>query len=86
VNLRQASFRIVNDTPLPLVCFTHPAIESGAVSSAEVARRVHRRGRAWISPTVLANGERVLRACITSHRTDERDLDVLLEELAIALN
>jgi glutamate/tyrosine decarboxylase-like PLP-dependent enzyme len=83
--LRAAGWRVVNDTPLPLVCVTHPRIESGARTTGDVARAVHRGGRAWVSPTVLADGSRVVRACITSFRTEERDLDVLLEELAAAV-
>ena len=84
--LRAAGWRVVNDTPLPLACFTHPQIESGALSTGDIARSVHRGGRAWISPTVLGDGAKVLRACITSYRTDERDLDVLIHELERALD
>ena len=83
--LRTAGFRVVNDTPLPLVCFTHPAIESGSISSGELARKVRARGRAFLVATVLASGERVVRACITNHRTEERDLDTLIDELRAAM-
>jgi glutamate/tyrosine decarboxylase-like PLP-dependent enzyme len=83
--LRAAGFRVVNDTPLPLVCFTHPAIESGSITAGELARRVRARGRAFLVATVLASGERVLRACITNHRTEERDLDALIDELHAAM-
>jgi glutamate/tyrosine decarboxylase-like PLP-dependent enzyme len=83
--LRAAGFDVVNETPLPLACFTHPKILSGAATAGDVARAVHRSGRAWISPTVLCDGRSVLRACITSYRTDERDLDVLVEAVVAAL-
>jgi hypothetical protein len=43
--------------------------------------RVQARGRAWASDVVLAGRERAVRACITSFRTEEADLDVLVEEL-----
>ncbi|MBZ0120300.1 MAG: hypothetical protein K8H88_25135 [Sandaracinaceae bacterium] len=79
-----SQYVIVNETPLPLVCFTHPRIESGAVKLNEVARAVDRRGKTWIAPVRLATGRRALRACITSFRTEERDLDVLMQELALA--
>jgi len=45
----------------------------------------HAGGSKWISPAVLSDGRKVLRACITSHRTEERDLDVLVDELRAAL-
>jgi glutamate/tyrosine decarboxylase-like PLP-dependent enzyme len=83
--LRAAGFEVVHATPLPLGCFTHPRIESGAVTTGDVARAVHRRARAWISPSELADGQRVLRACVTSFRTEERDLDVLVEEVVAAV-
>lgn len=83
--LRAAGFRVVNDTPLPLVCFTHPAIAAGSITAGELARRVRARGRAFLVATVLASGERVLRACITNHRTEERDLDALIDELLAAM-
>ena len=83
--LRAAGFRVVNDTPLPLVCFTHPAIEAGSITPGELARRVRARGRAFLVATVLASGARVLRACITNHRTEERDLDALIEALLAAM-
>jgi hypothetical protein len=77
---------IVNDTPLPLVCFTHERIRSGEISTGEVVGRVLASRRAWISEVVLGERERTLRACITSHRTEPADLDVLLAELEGALH
>jgi glutamate/tyrosine decarboxylase-like PLP-dependent enzyme len=79
--LRAAGWVVVNETPLPLVNFTHPRIERGDAAPGDLVREIHRRGRTWISPTVLADGRRVLRACVTSFRTEERDLDVLVGEL-----
>jgi glutamate/tyrosine decarboxylase-like PLP-dependent enzyme len=79
--LRAVGWRIVNDTPLPVVCFTHPRIEAGEPDASTVADRVCADGRAWISSLRRASGEEVLRACITSYRTDEADLDILMEVL-----
>ncbi|MFW6084011.1 MAG: pyridoxal phosphate-dependent decarboxylase family protein [Gemmatimonadota bacterium] len=83
--LTDAGWDIVNDTPLPLVCFTHPRIRRAALTAEDLAARVNRRGRAWISHVVPA-GDRpaVLRACVTSYRTDEADLDCLVSELEAA--
>ena len=44
-------------------------------------RSIQERGLAWISDVVLGGRHRVLRACITSFRTDENDLNVLVDEL-----
>jgi glutamate/tyrosine decarboxylase-like PLP-dependent enzyme len=79
--LRSKGFSIVNDTPLPVICFTHPVIESGRTTAMAIARAVDRSGRTWIAPVELPDGRSVLRACITSHLTEERDLSILIEIL-----
>lgn len=81
-----AGFFAINETPLPVVCFSHPQIESGAIRAGAVASRLHEAGRAWISKVVFATGRTALRACITSYLTDSSDLDVLIAELAHALS
>jgi glutamate/tyrosine decarboxylase-like PLP-dependent enzyme len=79
--LRAAGWTLVADSPLPVVCFTHPDIEAGRLSVDDVVRRVYAGRQAWISPVLLANRVRALRACITSYETEAGDLDVLVEEL-----
>jgi glutamate/tyrosine decarboxylase-like PLP-dependent enzyme len=79
--LTDAGWIIVNDTPLPLVCLTHDDIRAGRSSTAAIVRSVQARGQVWISDVVLGQHERVLRACITSFRTVEEDLDILVAEL-----
>jgi aromatic-L-amino-acid/L-tryptophan decarboxylase len=83
--LKGAGWTVVNDTALPLVCFTHERIRSSARDCSEVAKFIQDRGKAWISDVVLGGREKVLRACITSFKTDAADLDVLLAELAEGL-
>jgi hypothetical protein len=41
---------------------------------------VNERGRVYISNATL-NGKFALRACITNHRTTEKDLDTLIDEV-----
>lgn len=83
--LTAAGWSVVNDTPLPLVCFTHPDLERGRRSRiGAVVAEVVRRRRAWISKVVLTGGRPVGRACITSFRTGEDDLRVLVDELEAA--
>ncbi|MFB4315193.1 pyridoxal phosphate-dependent decarboxylase family protein [Actinomadura sp. 21ATH] len=78
--LADSGWLIVNDTPLPVVCFADP--EAGARAPGEhhgaLARSVVRSGRAWIS-TVRLNGQDALRACVISHRTTQADIDGLVQ-------
>jgi glutamate/tyrosine decarboxylase-like PLP-dependent enzyme len=81
VKLRGRGWTIVNQTPLPVVCFAHPDLGDDASRYAALATGVQKRGRAWISSTLLAGTRPALRACITSFATTEEDLDVLVEEV-----
>ena len=76
--LRAQGFSILNDTPLPLVCF---APRDGGDLDA-VARRIIAEEAGWISVARLASGVRVLRACVDNHRSREDDIDGLLAALA----
>jgi hypothetical protein len=71
---------IVNDSPLPVVCFTHRSLREQRTDPEEVATRIRNQGLVWISSVELDN-TRVLRACITSYRTTSSDLDVLIDSL-----
>ena len=82
--LSAAGWAIANDTVLPLVCFTHDDIRSQRLTTGDILQAIYSRGNVWISDVVLGRKERVLRACITSFRTDESDLDCLIKELELA--
>ncbi len=79
--LRGAGWLVVNDTRLPVVCFTHPDLQAGRTSTANILAEIYKRGRVWISDVVLGGRERVLRACVTSFRSEEPDIECLLEEV-----
>lgn len=81
VRLRETGWLIRNETPLPVVCFSHPDLQSGGLAPSQLLETIYARGRVWISEVVLGGQERVLRACITSFRTDESDVECLIEEL-----
>jgi aromatic-L-amino-acid decarboxylase len=81
--LTSAGWIVVNSSPLPILCFRHPSLES-AESLADVAQQIVSSGRAWISTASLPDGP-VLRACITHDDTSPADIDVLCEELERAL-
>jgi glutamate/tyrosine decarboxylase-like PLP-dependent enzyme len=82
--LALAGFRVVNDTPLPLVCFVDGRRPDGASATylAKVRNVVASAGDAWISVARLgAERAPALRACITNVRTTERNLDALVGRL-----
>ncbi|MBW2463623.1 MAG: aminotransferase class V-fold PLP-dependent enzyme [Deltaproteobacteria bacterium] len=82
-------FTVVNDTPLPVVCFTHPALgalDAGVREPGDVYRHVEDGGDAWLSVVDLPTGERALRACITSYRTTKEDVDRLVSAVLSALD
>lgn len=75
--LREQGWTILNDTPLPVVCFRGEDRDLGAI-----ARRVD---DAWISVTTLSTGKRALRACITNRKTTSADIAALVSSLRATL-
>jgi aromatic-L-amino-acid/L-tryptophan decarboxylase len=68
-------WRIVNDSPLPLVCFTRDGAPPALASAIAAA------GRVWISDVHMPNGENWLRACITHHQSTADDVRELVSAL-----
>ncbi|HEY3968742.1 MAG TPA: aminotransferase class V-fold PLP-dependent enzyme [Planctomycetaceae bacterium] len=73
--LTASGWRIVNETPLPLVCFTREHLDTTAFIAA-----LHRRQIAWISEARL-DGTPVLRACISNYRTTEAEIHQIVDEM-----
>ncbi len=73
--LRSSGWRIVNSTPLPLVCFTREGVVPATFLAA-----LHKRQIAWMSEARLG-GIPVVRACITSFRTTETDIRWVVDEM-----
>ena len=73
--LTASGWRIMNETPLPLVCFTREQVDPAAFLVA-----LHRRQIAWMSETEI-NGMRVLRACVTNFRTTEAEIHQIVKEM-----
>jgi glutamate/tyrosine decarboxylase-like PLP-dependent enzyme len=73
--LRTSGWRIMNSTPLPLVCFTR----EGVVPATFLAS-LHKHQIAWMSEARLG-GIPVVRACITSFRTTESDVRWVVDEM-----
>jgi glutamate/tyrosine decarboxylase-like PLP-dependent enzyme len=76
-SLQNQGWRIVNKTPLPLVCFTRDGL-----MSSKFLRGLHERQIAWMSEVRLDDGDPVLRACVTSFRTTEQDIEWVTREMS----
>jgi aromatic-L-amino-acid decarboxylase len=74
--LRSAGWRILNNTPLPLVCFTRDGLVTRKFLAALYERQI-----AWMSEVELGGGAPAVRACITSLRTTESDLEWVVSEM-----
>ena len=70
-----AGWRIVNSSPLPLLCFTRDGLD---ITRFLESMREHQV--AWMSEARIA-GTPVIRACITSFRTTERDIFSVVDEM-----
>ncbi len=82
--LRARGFTVLNDTPLPLVCFTHARLPDAAAHE-RVATRLRLDQTAWISRVILGGHIPALRACITSYETRPDDMDTLVRAVEEAL-
>jgi len=74
--LGRSGWKIVNSTLLPLVCFTRNGIDVTKFLAAVLERNI-----AWMSTVKLSNGVHALRACVTSFRTTERDVEEVVAAL-----
>jgi len=75
-SLKESGWRIVNATPLPLVCFTRNGLDTTRFLAALQERQI-----VWMSEVQLGEGRPVLRACITSFRTRECHIQRVVSEM-----
>ena len=75
--LRESGWRIVNDSPLAVICFVD---DQGQAEPVQTAADVVSSGQAWLSSAKF-EGKSVLRACVTSHFTREEHVGILVDEL-----
>jgi glutamate/tyrosine decarboxylase-like PLP-dependent enzyme len=76
-SLEATGWRIINRTPLPVVCFTRDGLDTGRFLAALQERQI-----AWMSEVRLGGGAPALRACITSFRTTESDIEYVVREMS----
>ncbi|MGB7190176.1 MAG: pyridoxal-dependent decarboxylase [Acidobacteriaceae bacterium] len=67
---------VVNDTPLPLVCFTRDGLDV-----PKFLNELRNRQIAWMSP-VTVSGVPAVRACITNFKTTEQDVRWVVDEIS----
>ncbi|MDO1450007.1 aminotransferase class V-fold PLP-dependent enzyme [Rhodocytophaga aerolata] len=79
--LLERGWKISNSTPLPVVCFTHRAIESREVSITGMLHQIYQEANLWISAVSTSQTQKVFRACITNYHTTEKDIDFVVREL-----
>ncbi len=73
----------VNDSPLPVICFTDFRQKGDAQFCQKIVTYVLNTGQAWLSVYPL-DGQDVLRVCINNYDTTMEDVDALIELLATA--
>ena len=76
-SLQRAGWRVVNKTPLPLVCFTRDGLVVSKFLAALYERQI-----AWMSEIRLGDDAPVVRACITSFRTTASDVEWVVSEMS----
>ena len=81
--LSKAGWEIVNNSPFPVVVFTHSKFENNECV-ATFCQKLINNGEVWIS-TYPVQGKLGLRACITNYLTTEEHLDTLLQNLQMHL-
>jgi glutamate/tyrosine decarboxylase-like PLP-dependent enzyme len=82
IRLTERGWTIRNQTKLPVVCFTRDSLTSDQL--LRICARIVDSGEAWLSTTLLAGKEMVLRACITNYRTDTEHVDRLVDAVGDA--
>jgi len=74
-SLLSSGWKILNSTPLPVVCFSRDGLDVRAFLASIRERQI-----AWMSEADIS-GTPVIRACITSYKTTERDVLWIVEEM-----
>ena len=84
--LTNDGWTIVNQSPLPVLCFVHPEMRARSITPRRVLTYLYDHQIAWLSEARPGGGESVLRACVTNHATQARDIDAVVKGLRTALN
>lgn len=80
--LQQRGWKVLNQTPLPVVCFSHTVFLEDPEFVPWLTKAVLDSGKAWVSQYPV-HERPALRACITNYDTQEKDLQALVDLLEI---
>jgi glutamate/tyrosine decarboxylase-like PLP-dependent enzyme len=78
--LKERGWKLMNPTPLPVICFTDPDKTEDPGFARKICDYVVHSGKAWISVYKIGDTA-CLRACITNYKTGEEELGRLVEVL-----
>lgn len=78
--LIESGWEIVNNTSLPVICFTDPRFKLDPKFVPTILDQVLKNKKSWISSYPI-HGLETLRVCITNYNTTEVELDELIKEL-----
>ena len=84
--LSKAGWRVVHHSPLAVVCFSHPAVDSGRCTHRDVITHLYEERLAWASVTHLSHHGPVFRACITNYRTQPNHVQDLVQAMGRAVD
>lgn len=83
--LHENGWVIINSSPLPVLCFSHPVLLKKAQSfTTELVERVNSTGETWLS-TYPINNHLTIRACITNYNTKKVDLEKIVHLLNVQI-
>lgn len=78
--LKTEGWTIMNDTVLPVVCFTKKEFENDVDFTQQIMDNILKNGTSWLSLYPI-NGVSTFRACVTNYNTTEVEIDELVNEL-----
>lgn len=79
--VRDAGWTVLSPVPLPIACFSHPRIRSGALSPQRAAASLRRSGAAWVSETWIDGRVPALHGTAMHPGLGLDDLDALRDAL-----
>jgi glutamate/tyrosine decarboxylase-like PLP-dependent enzyme len=82
--LQDGGWELLNDSPLPVVCFSHASLNNDRELHEAIVNDLRDRDIAWITRIGLAGGQHAFRACITNVDTTSEDVDALIKGLSAA--
>lgn len=80
--LMENDWLILNDTPLPIICFTDERFKSDERFTKSIVQNIVESKKSWIS-NYPVNGISSIRVCISNYSSTENDVNQLVEELNI---